>query len=1024
MRLNRLKRILTIYSRMKEKTTNNFKHGVIKIINGQQVYIPFKKDKENISAQYNMIDTFVKFQLLKNSKCPSNEWSVSENTDRKKTWSKTKRAGAHGGIGIPTGKVNNCFVVDLDDYKWEETHPFIQKYGKGDYHKKFSTYAQQSAGGAWHLFFQYDEEFFNKCHNGLGIDILSDRNSEGNYKGKYVVGAGTTIRFNEDMKKKYNTTNNSGTYKVLNNTPIAKCPDDLKQWMRDFIYIDKDVIRKKKERKQKEVAISNTPEYFKYTLTEQKVEEICQELYKVQPKYFTEYRTNEEWGYLIFTTAMKSIGQHKVWDKYSKLYANNNYNKSENQQIWNGITQYNEYNCFNKILLEIGQRTLLDYSKYKPIDEKQIFFSRSGEWDKLGKHIELPSTDIQIKSGTGTGKTTIVKQHLKNKKQKFISIVSRRSLAYEQYKTFVESGLDCVWYENFEGGKIPENQNVIIQIDSIMKIHSYLENINKYTIFLDEYSSLMEHLFTSPTLNKTRAIVFKVFKKIINRSAQVISVDADLSKHTLDFLPLCGREINVWNNTFNHNKGVPTKEWFNTEQMVEDMQKKDKFMLCMDSKTTALALAEKHFNCQVLEHIDDQTVIINGEQVNKYEMTVFKDDKGLILVVSAENDYVPNLDDWDRVIFSPKIVYGLDSIMEREVYCIYKEHTISPKAMLQQVARCRNIVQLNYMFCKKKFIDPQFIDTSEVIKLNNEKMEFVDWKEVCDVEDDVTFYKNVLAKIQYNHDCYNTNKFVHFKNMLLERGFVEITTAVYQTQIAGLNETEKEYKEKEIENFDPEKPSHINRNEILKIPQDEMKQYCQLFLNDTQFKQYRNFRRYLLDNSDVINDKLEGQEDFNVNKVKSADYKIVLIQKFLKFVEAKNKISIKSEKELTKDEADKWFGHLNATFRFRLKQKPDLTKKSDVDNLVVKCFKQLFGGNFKTYDEEQSAFSKTDLVKRTRKTVGGKKISVNEINERFFDEISKVISHSWGLGFDYTNFLCFDVNDVVDFSEIEEVDGI
>ena len=41
--------------------------------------------------------------------------------------------------------------------------------------------------------------------NGLGIDILSDRNSEGFFKGKYVVGAGTTIRFNDDMKKKINT---------------------------------------------------------------------------------------------------------------------------------------------------------------------------------------------------------------------------------------------------------------------------------------------------------------------------------------------------------------------------------------------------------------------------------------------------------------------------------------------------------------------------------------------------------------------------------------------------------------------------------------------------------------------------------------------------------------------------------------------------------------------------------------------------------------------------------------------------
>ena len=144
------------------------------------------------------------------------------------------------------------FVVDLDDYKWDDDHPFIKKFGKGDYHKKFDTFVQQSAGGAWHLFFNYDDEFFNKCHHGTGIDILSDRDEQGTYKGKYVVGAGTTIRFTDDMRKKYNSTANYGTYKILNDRPFSDCPDELKQWLRDFIYVDKDVVRKKKERSNKQ----------------------------------------------------------------------------------------------------------------------------------------------------------------------------------------------------------------------------------------------------------------------------------------------------------------------------------------------------------------------------------------------------------------------------------------------------------------------------------------------------------------------------------------------------------------------------------------------------------------------------------------------------------------------------------------------------------------------------------------------------------------------------------------------------
>ena len=56
----------------------------------------------------------------------------------------------------------------------------------------------------------------------------------------------------------------------------------------------------------------------------------------------------------------------------------------------------------------------------------------------------------------------------------------------------------------------------------------------------------------------------------------------------------------------------------------------------------------------------------------------------------------------NKIIYSPKVIYGIDSCMRRNVYCWYKEHTINPKKMVQQVARCRNINNLYYHFEKKK----------------------------------------------------------------------------------------------------------------------------------------------------------------------------------------------------------------------------------------------------------------------------------------------------------------------------------
>ena len=106
---------------------------------------------------------------------------------------------------------------------------------------------------------------------------------------------------------------------------------------------------------------------------------------------------------------------------------------------------------------------------------------------------------------------------------------------------------------------------------------------------------------------------------------------------------------------------------------MEKLKKEDSFLCCTDSK-------------------------INAELI----YNDFKDDEDCILIVSGVDEYV-NLDSYKKVIFSPKIVYGLDSIMRRPVYTYYKEHTINPANMVQQVSRCRNITHLHYYFSKKNY---------------------------------------------------------------------------------------------------------------------------------------------------------------------------------------------------------------------------------------------------------------------------------------------------------------------------------
>ena len=98
-----------------------------------------------------------------------------------------------------------------------------------------------------------------------------------------------------------------------------------------------------------------------------------------------------------------------------------------------------------------------------------------------------------------------------------------------------------------------------------------------------------------------------------------------------------------------HNKNVKASEIYSHESFMEKLKKEDSFLCCTDSK-------------------------INAELI----YNDFKDDEDCILIVSGVDEYV-NLDSYKKVIFSPKIVYGLDSIMKRPVLPIIKNIQSIPR---------------------------------------------------------------------------------------------------------------------------------------------------------------------------------------------------------------------------------------------------------------------------------------------------------------------------------------------------------
>ena len=147
----------------------------------------------------------------------------------------------------------------------------------------------------------------------------------------------------------------------------------------------------------------------------------------------------------------------------------------------------------------------------------------------------------------------------------------------------------------------------------------------------------------------------------------MIGVDRDIIDNTFVLFDELNINYEYWTNIYQHNKGVIATELQSIEQVAEHLKSEKQYLVASDSLNL----------CEVLENIVD--------------------DKDVTMITSKTIDFV-HLDSVDKAIFSPKIIYGQDSIKCRPMFAIFKGHTINPRQMVQQISRNRNISNLYYYF--------------------------------------------------------------------------------------------------------------------------------------------------------------------------------------------------------------------------------------------------------------------------------------------------------------------------------------
>jgi hypothetical protein len=805
-------------------------------------------------------------------------------------------------VGLITGIRNMITVVDLDFKDIPYDDHAFIEKFGNKFMKHFDTFTVKTQSGGYHLYFKYDAEIKQTQNKALGVDIRND--------GGYVVCPPSSI--------------NGKQYVIKNNVPIKPFPSDLKKWILSNLYQAPSKSKKSiKDKHEQENKLTKTA--YDVIMTREIMLDVLSRL-KVDCAKEKDFRGSYNLWIQVLC-ACKFCGMQKEFIEWSKDTIHGNYDNGQLLKIWNDA----DATIHNFIYLLKCAKVTNNYT-FKRIPDNGFTGYTEINKTKLG-NIFKPRLNYLLKSDTGTGKTTSFRNYIKRVDTPFISIASRIALSLEQYNNLKDEGVECYHYQDrgFEFG-----DNIIITPESCISLMSY--DFSNYIIFMDEFDSIVKHVLTSDTLSKKRCIVFKLLCKMLFTCKQFICVDADISsvsKSLLDKLELkYSFIINIFKNYQNVNVNVINDE----DEFFRLLSEREKYMMCTDSKTTA-EIAHLKLNIDVKD-----VLIITSDSVDDYYM----------------------LDEHLKIIFSPKIIYGLDSTMKRDVFCYFNGNTISPTQMVQQIARCRNIVNVYVFFSNRISRLPYYEDLDDA---NNHYSQMItnynmDIKDIIDsslFDNDKNavlekIFSDIYIQNSYHDDCFESNKYLHLMNILQSRGFI-----IHDTD--GEHKTVKHKKEKEqileekLENFNPESLKVSKLNEYMRIPLNKIDEYKDIFIDNVALTKHINVCKFFFQDSNDNLITLSKKLDFDITKCKDIALKVKLLDQMLDAINLnKNDLSTFVPENKKLDDIDKIQKTYTDLFKVR-KKNLDLS----IDTNMYKEICSIYNSLFNVTSCKQTRFNGTRL---------------------------------------------------------------
>ena len=795
------------------------------------------------------MDSFLKIEIVKNNKTPANKWSNPKNHKQYVDMNVYNCA-------ILTGKINNIIVLDIDfkDNGIIEFDKYISSYGKPQ------TLIQKSPNSGNHYFFSYEhsnkevEYLIQNCltnkskYRKVGIDIRSN--------GGYILASPSKI--------------NGASYTVEQNKPIIEMPEQLVHWL-----LETDELKPVKITKTSMIR-KKVQESVEYDITDSELTTLLNNL----P---IEYN-NEVSKWLIITAIMKNMNKYDIWNEWSKR--SSKFNEYNNVIYWNASTSSININY----LMTVLKQPLIKFHKPLPMSSlmptKTItkkYVSECISYEEFKKN-----STIIIKSCTGTGKTSMTakysKQYLiENPNLQILSITNLISLGLTHLQSFDKEGIHLTSYQDEPN---IDTDHIYCCVNSLYKLYedtSYFEN---KIVYIDEITSFIEYLTHCQLLDSNIKSIYKVLMQIVKKCHKIIVSDATINENTFNFLKTRTNDKRGFIiNEFQKYKDTPAIKYNDESAFLNQIR--------TNMKNNEYFLFGSDWNGRVTDFYN----LLQEEFEDK------KDD--MLLITSDTNFKVGDASEQFKnkfVFYSPSITTAVDfSIDEKQDVFIYLSgKSILPSGTFQQTTRTRNIRNLYYYSVatpkKIEFNTPQDLDDAyKSFTKTSKKI-----NEVCvamDENDEDKLIENTFYKLytynEYLIDCYESNKNLHFRNILKDNGFVLSTVGKQKQLSKDVLDQMKEITENiESSLFDEfllnTKSDDIKfknlkeRIEILSIPEDKLTTYKDVVINKNTFENHFNAIR-LLKSKEYIQHRINklNNTSFNVKVINSTFTKLSLLHKII-----------------------------------------------------------------------------------------------------------------------------------------------